>query len=146
MLGSFDCVRFGADWEIREIRERMHVLGIRVGELAEYLYACPDRWIERAQRTTSLTGNAAHDPTRLRYVAAYRDFHASVRRCPPDERRARLRYAFPPVADAGGGDGGVGSTAGDAMRPFPLPGLSAAQRAAFFPDVAAVRGVVAGDV
>ena len=136
-----------------------------MGELAEYLYACPDRWIERAQRTTSLTGNAAHDPTRLRYVAAYRDFHASVRRCPPDERRARLRYAFPPVADADGddrrpggesprgaasaaddGDGGVGSTAGDAMRPFPLPGLSAAQRAAFFPDVGAVRGVVAEDV
>lgn len=94
-LGAFDTVRFGAD---SEIRERMASLQMRVGVVEDYLYACPDRWIEPGGRTTSLTGDQTHDPIREHYRDAYLRFHHRVRRTVPlQQRQALLQYPFPPA-------------------------------------------------
>jgi len=93
-LGAFDTVRFGAD---SEIRERMASLLMRVGVVEDYLYACPDRWIELGGRTTSLTGDQKHDPIREHYRDAYLRFHRRVRHTVPlPQRQVLLRYPFPP--------------------------------------------------
>lgn len=94
-LGAFDTVRFGAD---SEIRERMTSLQMRVGVVDDYLYACPDRWIELNGRTTSLTGDQKHDPIREHYRNAYLRFHHHLRRTQPLAQRSPwLRYTFPPA-------------------------------------------------
>lgn len=74
-LGAFDSVRFGAD---TEIRYRMNILGIRVGVIDDYLYACPDRWLEVGGRDESLTGNTKHDPIRIKYKKAFCKYHQYV--------------------------------------------------------------------
>ena len=75
-LGVFDTVRFGAD---SEIRNRMDMVGIRVGVIGDYLYACPDRWIEIQSRENSLTGNTKHDPVRMKYKTAFMQYHEAVK-------------------------------------------------------------------
>lgn len=114
-LGAFDLVRFGAD---SEIRERMSVLDLRVGVFDDYLYACPDRWIETTSRQASLTGNQQHDPIRVKYKKAFVRFHAQARRTPVEMRNRRLKYTFDPTVD----------------RPFEVDGLSAMDKDIFYPE------------
>ena len=87
-LGAFDTVRFGAD---SEMRERMDVLGVRVGVFDDYLYACPDRWVELSSRQQSLTGNTANNPIRTKYKQAYTALHNRLRRAPVAQKRQCLK-------------------------------------------------------
>jgi glycosyltransferase involved in cell wall biosynthesis len=113
-LGSFDTVRFGAD---SEMRVRLDTLKLRVGVMDEYLYACPDRWIELGTRATSLTGDLSNDEIRMHYKRSYEHFHAHARSTYDENLRvSAMKYAFPP--------GEVTARATDAqLRPFPLYGL-----------------------
>ena len=135
-LGAFDTVRFGAD---SEIRERMRVLQLRVGVLDDYLYACPDRWIELSRpRAASLTGNAKHDPIRVHYRRAYTQFHTHVQLHVEPERRTQwLRYPFPPPH--------IGENATQHQRPFVVDGIVGDAHACglLFPDMGRVREAVA---
>ena len=90
ILGSFDNVRFGAD---SEIRGRIETLQMRVGLCDDYLYACPDRWIELSSREQSLTGNTKHDPVRVKYKRSYTQFHRYVREL-TSSRKHLLHYTF----------------------------------------------------
>jgi glycosyltransferase involved in cell wall biosynthesis len=121
-LGSFDPVRFGAD---SEMRDRLDAAGVRVGVLQDYLYACPDRWIELASRTASLTGNTANNSIRVKYKNAYKAYHqhvSSSHHHHPDAAALllQLHYAFsaahPPKP-----------------RRFDIPGLSAEDHSRLFP-------------
>lgn len=115
ILGSFDVVRFGAD---SEIRERMDVLGIHVGVFDDYLYACPDRWIELASRQQSLTGNNQHNPIRRKYKKAFTTFHNKMRQLPLEIRKQCLKYTF-------------GSSVN---RPFEIGNLNKEETDIFYPD------------
>jgi hypothetical protein len=114
-LGAFDTVRFGAD---SEIRERMDVLGVRVGVFDDYLYACPDRWVELSSRQQSLTGNTTHNPIRLKYKAVYTQFHNHLRSVSHIHKQKQLKYTFSPHT----------------TRPFPLSSLTPDETALFVPD------------
>ena len=114
-LGAFDTVRFGAD---SEIRERMDVLGVRVGVFDDYLYACPDRWVELSSRQQSLTGNTTHNPIRIKYKTAYTRFHNHLRSASHIQKQSRLNYTFQPHC----------------TRPFPLSSLTPDETALFVPD------------
>ena len=113
-LGSFDTVRFGAD---SEMRVRLDTLKLRVGVLDEYLYACPDRWIELGTRLTSLTGNTAHDALRVHYKRSYEHFHSLVRGTYSEPLCASaMKYEFPPKDMHT-------NKSGAQWRPFPLLGV-----------------------
>jgi hypothetical protein len=128
-LGSFDTVRFGAD---TEMYQRLHSLRLRVGIVDNYMYACPDRWIELDSRHTSLTGNRANDPIREKYRAALEAFHLPLQRAlgtPNDEQTRRLRYPFPPTVHD---DATYGATR---SAPFPLSGLTPDEATRLFPSL-----------
>ena len=114
-LGAFDTVRFGAD---SEMRERMDVLGVRVGVFDDYLYACPDRWVELSSRQQSLTGNTANNPIRTKYKQAYTAFHNRLRRATVAQKRQCLKYSHTNLR----------------TRPFGVDGLDDDERARFYPS------------
>ena len=128
-LGAYDTVRFGAD---SELRKRLHSLRLRVGTLKDYLYACPDRWIELSTRTTSLTGDATKDPIRELYAKGYVGLHRPLQQAPAlTEAEARLlRYPFPPFKR---------QDVCTRTHPFVIPGLTEAQAARLFPSTEAIR-------
>ena len=128
-LGAYDTVRFGAD---SELRKRLHSLRLRVGILKDYLYACPDRWIELSTRTTSLTGDATKDPIRELYAKGYVGLHRPLQQAPAlTEAEARLlRYPFPPFKR---------QDVCTRTHPFVIPGLTEAQAARLFPSTEAIR-------
>ena len=128
-LGAYDTVRFGAD---SELRKRLHSLRLRVGILKDYLYACPDRWIELSTRTTSLTGDATKDPIRELYAKGYAGLHRPLQQAPAlTEAEARLlRYPFPPFKR---------QDKCTRTHPFVIPGLTEAQAARLFPSTEAIR-------
>jgi hypothetical protein len=128
-LGAYDTVRFGAD---SELRKRLHSLRLRVGILKDYLYACPDRWIELSTRTTSLTGDATKDPIRELYAKGYAGLHRPLQQAPAlTEAEARLlRYPFPPFKR---------QDVCTRTHPFVIPGLTEAQAARLLPSTEAIR-------
>ena len=128
-LGAYDTVRFGAD---SELRKRLHSLRLRVGILKDYLYACPDRWIELSTRTTSLTGDPTKDPIRELYAQGYAGLHLSLQQAPTlTEVDARLlRYPFPPFKR---------QDVCTRTHPFVIPGLTEAQADRLFPSTEAIR-------
>ena len=128
-LGAYDTVRFGAD---SELRQRLHSLRLRVGILNDYLYACPDRWIELSTRTTSLTGDATKDPIRELYAQGYVGLHRPLQQAPAlSEAEARLlRYPFPPFKR---------QDVCTRTHPFVIPGLTEAQAARLCPSTEAIR-------
>jgi hypothetical protein len=128
-LGAYDTVRFGAD---SELRKRLHSLRLRVGILKDYLYACPDRWIELSTRTTSLTGDATKDPIRELYAKGYASLHRPLQQAPAlTGAEARLlRYPFPPFKR---------QDVCTRTHPFVIPGLTEAQAARLFPSTEAIR-------
>lgn len=123
-LGAFDNVRFGAD---SEMRKRLQTLRLRVGVLDDYLYACPDRWIELSRRTTSLTGDVTKEPIRELYRKGYMDMHTQLLRTPTlSEADARfLRYPFPPFKR---------QDTYERTHPFPIDGLSKEDGDTLFPS------------
>lgn len=123
-LGAFDTVRFGAD---SEMRRRLQTLRLRVGVLDDYLYACPDRWIELSSRTTSLTGDITKDPIRELYRKGYMDMHTPLLRTSTlSEADARfLRYPFPPFKR---------QDTHERTHPFPIDGLSKEDGDSLFPS------------
>lgn len=128
-LGAYDTVRFGAD---SELRKRLHSLRLRVGILEDYLYACPDRWIELSTRTTSLTGDPTKEPIRELYTKGYVGLHRPLQQAPAlTEAEARLlRYPFPPFKR---------QDVCTRTHPFVIPGLTAAQAERLFPSTEAIR-------
>ena len=128
-LGAYDTVRFGAD---SELRKRLHSLRLRVGILKDYLYACPDRWIELSTRTTSLTGDPTKEPIRELYAKGYVDLHRPLQQASTlDEADARLlRYPFPPFKR---------QDVCTRTHPFVIPGLTEAQAARLLPSTDAIR-------
>lgn len=123
-LGAFDTVRFGAD---SEMRKRLQTLRLRVGVLDDYLYACPDRWIELSSRTTSLTGDITKEPIREMYRKGYMDMHTPLLRTDTlSEADARfLRYPFPPFKR---------QDTHERTHPFPIDGLSKEDGNTLFPS------------
>lgn len=123
-LGAFDTVRFGAD---SEIRDRMRLLGMRVGVFRDYLYSCPDRWLELSARDRSLTGNAKHDPIRIKYKASFTNFHRKAAQVPLSTRTRILRYTFDAQACQ------------EHRRPFVVPGLTDTDKKLFYPSTEDLR-------
>lgn len=124
-LGAFDTVRFGAD---SEIKERMDVLGIRVGLFDDYLYACPDRWVELSSRAQSLTGNTSHTPIRAKYKRAYTEHHNRFRHTPSiAQKQQAMKYSFGALS----------------RRPFPVVGLDKKERVLMYPSPVALERTLA---
>lgn len=132
-LGAFDTVRFGAD---SEMRKRLQTLRLRVGVLDDYLYACPDRWIELSSRTTSLTGDVSKEPIRELYRAGYMDMHTPLLRTATlSEADARfLRYPFPPFKR---------QDTHERTHPFPIDGLSKEDGDTLFPSTQEIHANLA---
>lgn len=112
-LGVFDTTRFGAD---SEIRNRMDILGIRVGVIDDYLYTCPDRWIEINFRKESLTGNRNHDPIRIKYKNTFMRYHNYVKQT---NILQHLYYTIPSP---------------NGLRPFSINGLSKDEMNLLYPS------------
>ena len=122
-LGAFDTIRFGAD---SEMFSRLRCLSLRVGLLQDYLYACPDRWIELSSRTTSLTGNTKNDPIREIYKAAFDRAHYHYIHNKEYARMHvdKLHYPFPPLYD---------QDTSQRTVPFPIIGLDPQYESILFP-------------
>ena len=112
-LGAFDTTRFGAD---SEIRNRMDILKLRIGVVKDYLYACPDRWIETNSRQGSLTGNQKHDPIRLKYKHAFLHYHNYVKQT---QIMQHMHYTIPTP---------------DSTRPFAVNGLNEEESSLLYPS------------
>lgn len=128
-IGAYDTVRFGAD---SELRKRLHSLRLRVGTMEDYLYACPDRWIELSTRTTSLTGDPTKEPIRELYKGGYVGLHRPLQQAAAltmAETRL-LRYPFPPFKR---------QDVHTRTHPFVIPGLTEAQAEHLFPSTEMIR-------